>query len=162
MCPSMVQPGIALAAAALADTGLNASPTAQSTAMKSLITRIGYVRTVKSSNDGCDCIATGRNDAYRSCIANGWIFARERALCRTKYPQNCEKALQSMQSHCRGQGFDSPQLHQPNQRLSRSHGRTSSSAARVRRRSARYGAEGLNSLAVFSCERAWVRVGGAA
>jgi hypothetical protein len=51
--------------------------------------------------------------AYRKRIANCVFVGPNRTLSRKKTTQKCDKLLQFMQSHCRGQGFDSPQLHQP-------------------------------------------------
>ncbi len=47
------------------------------------------------------------------CIAKRAILASEDLHCFSEGQLNCEGTLQSAQSHCRGQGFDSPQLRQP-------------------------------------------------
>ena len=57
------------------------------------------------------------------CIANSSICAETRLFRLSKRMQNWEKMHWWVQSHCRGQGFDSPQLHQPRspQRCSKFH-----------------------------------------
>lgn len=50
-------------------------------------------------------------------IANNSICGSIPYFRRSKVVRNCEKPLQPLQSHCRGQGFSSPNLHQPRRRL---------------------------------------------
>ena len=50
------------------------------------------------------------SQAYRRSLD----FCPERAVLRSHLHAKLRKIEHSMQSHCRGQGFDSPQLHQPN------------------------------------------------
>ena len=73
-----------------------------------------------------------RFSVYRGRIANRSIFddLREKRAVLANLTQNC-KIADSMQSHCRGQGFDSPQLHQPLPLMNK---RKSKQPPKVRRR----------------------------
>jgi hypothetical protein len=50
---------------------------------------------------------------YRKCIAMPALSAANTAVGLTETVEIGRSQLPVTQSHCRGQGFDSPQLHQP-------------------------------------------------
>jgi len=56
---------------------------------------------------------SARNSPYRSVSQTARFRRFERQDRAVFLPFSLCERIQSLQSHCRGQGFDSPQLHQP-------------------------------------------------
>src|SRR5919106_5710276 len=59
-------------------------------------------------------LATGRIPLTSRSVPAGHCKGEEASLCgRLLKARGCSSDGRALQSHCRGQGFDSPQLHQP-------------------------------------------------